>query len=609
MKVGIASILFILFSWQAIFAQNDSIHQIDEVLVYGHFLSKHQVGYSIITLSDSILKNDTNTFTALLKKHIGVYIKEQGYGMTASISMRGSGASHTAVYWNGIPINSALNGQTDFNTIFPSSYNIISIRKGGGSVLLGSGAIGGAVNLENQLQFNKRKSVFVQKSFGSYRTYLSAINIIHNTEKLAVQFGINSLKSKNDYPFSNSDVKNENGEIENYSWSLNTGLKLSHTHTLYAKGLLTSSDRNTSRTLYAPSNANLVYNTQKALLGWKHNNTAFLGELKVAYVKEEYSYTFDKNLPDLFSNNGSEKWFGNYNSLYAVNSKIQLQVGTTYQNLLGKGTDIESAYRQNFTLYTSLHHKLTDKVVYNLNIRREWSSNYTIPFVFSFDSRQDWYKHHFTKINVSTNYRTPTLNDLYWQPGGNINLRPEKNWNAEVSYEWNTTNHKLNVNLFRSQSTDLIQWQPINGNMWQPINIKDVTSSGFEFNFKSLYKINKHILSGNIHYSYTNSMDNQNHKQLLYVPYHLGGALLTYTYQKWILEYDEQYSGKVFTTTTNTESLDGYWLSNFTLKRSFLDKDLNISININNIRNKNYQIVASRPMPQRNYSINFNYKF
>ena len=82
----------------------------------------------------------------LLEKQSNLYFKQNGYGMVSSISLRGTTASQTGVFWNGIAINSALNGQTEFNTIQGNSFNAIEIRRGGGSVLLGNGALGGAVN-------------------------------------------------------------------------------------------------------------------------------------------------------------------------------------------------------------------------------------------------------------------------------------------------------------------------------------------------------------------------------------------------------------------------------------------------------------------------------
>ncbi len=102
----------------------------------------------------------------------------------SSISLRGTNASQTGVYWNGIAINSSLNGQTDFNTLTATSFDEVEIRRGGASVLLGSGAIGGAINLSDKIIFKHKKEAGILFGIGSYETYFSQINALISNDKL-----------------------------------------------------------------------------------------------------------------------------------------------------------------------------------------------------------------------------------------------------------------------------------------------------------------------------------------------------------------------------------------------------------------------------------------
>jgi len=618
MKAGITSILFLGLFGQILFAQNTAIEQIDEVQVYSHFSSEIQVGYSIISLSDSLLNTSNVNLTKLLKRYTNAYIKEQGSGMVASISLRGSGASHTAVYWNGVPINSSLNGQTDFNTIFSSIYNKISIRKGGGSVLLGSGAIGGAINLENELKINNTTQGLVYGSFGSFRTVSSAIEVKHATTKSVIEIHYNTLSSSNNYPFYNSKISNENGEINQYAVQLNFAYKLDTKNKIYFKSQFNNSNRNTSRTLYSTSNAKLSYKTHTALVGWKNIKSNYQSELKSAFIKEDYTYVFDKKLPDYISKNGSDKWYSNYDILYNLTNKIKLQSGLNYEIVLGSGSAIVDSKRKKLAWYTSLHHTISKQISYNINMRKDWSSAYKIPFVFSVDSKQKWHKNHATQFNFSTNYRTPTINDLYWETAGNPDLKPEKNWSVELGYEWlfnllispvGSFKTELKINAFNSQSTDLIQWRPESNQFWKPINVQDVTSQGLEISLANKVYNKDYTIAINSQYSYTLSKDNQLEKQLIYVPKHMGALLLSFTSKNWTFDFEENYNGSVFTTSSNSKSLQGHWLSNTSLKRDFQNKRFGLGIAVNNATNTNYEIKQSRPMPLRNYTINFNYKF
>ena len=68
-------------------------------------------------------------------------------GNLATLSIRGSNANQTQLFWNGIPVNSATLGLSDMS-LFPVDFiNTISIMKGGASLSNGSGGIGGAVCL------------------------------------------------------------------------------------------------------------------------------------------------------------------------------------------------------------------------------------------------------------------------------------------------------------------------------------------------------------------------------------------------------------------------------------------------------------------------------
>ena len=149
--------LFILFinGTASMYAQLDSIQHLTEVMVIDAKLEDYSEGFELIQLSDTLIARNSVSLTDVLNFNTTIYFKENGYGMVSSPSFRGTNASQTAVIWNGISINSNLNGQTDFNTITPSSFNTIIIRSGGGSTQYGSGAVGGSIHLNNTIDFQK----------------------------------------------------------------------------------------------------------------------------------------------------------------------------------------------------------------------------------------------------------------------------------------------------------------------------------------------------------------------------------------------------------------------------------------------------------------------
>ena len=154
--VQLSSIFVFLFLGCSLWAQDSTAILLREVEVSDHLLKDFSKTQNITTLSDSIIKRNASFLTSLLNYNSLIYFKENGLGGASSPSFRGTTASQTAVVWNGININSQLLGQTDFNTINSLGFNSITVKPGGGSVLYGSGAIGGSIHLNTDLYYYKK---------------------------------------------------------------------------------------------------------------------------------------------------------------------------------------------------------------------------------------------------------------------------------------------------------------------------------------------------------------------------------------------------------------------------------------------------------------------
>ena len=206
--------------------------------------------------------------------------------------------------------------------------------------------------------------------------------------------------------------------------------------------------------------------------------------------------------------------------------------------------------------------------------------------------------------SYATNYRLPTFNDLYWEPGGNTDLIPETSKTAEVGISYHTSLYSLNATSFIIQSKNLIQWQPITSDVWEPINIQSAKNYGLELSAVLKKTINRHILNLKAQYDFVKAIDENLDKQLIYVPNHKGNVIFTYQIAKWNFGYNYQYTGKVYTTTSNSQTLDAYNLSSLFFKRQLFKDKIIVALNINNIFNEKYQSVAYRPMPNRNFTLN-----
>ena len=104
------------------------------------------------TVIDSVrmAESATDSFAELLTKHSSIFVKTYGQGSTATVSFRGTAASHTQVLWNGVNINNPMLGQVDFSLIPVWFVDQTELYHGGSSLQDGSGALGGEVSLSSR---------------------------------------------------------------------------------------------------------------------------------------------------------------------------------------------------------------------------------------------------------------------------------------------------------------------------------------------------------------------------------------------------------------------------------------------------------------------------
>ena len=102
------------------------------------------------------------------------------------------------------------------------------------------------------------------------------------------------------------------------------------------------------------------------------------------------------------------------------------------------------------------------------------------------------------KASVARNYHQPTLNDLYWQPNGNPELLPEMGFTMEagMDYQKSFGNQRLKTGLtwYRSLIENWIMWIPSSRMNLEPINIKEVLSTGLEYDLVFQGEIRKFSL-------------------------------------------------------------------------------------------------------------------
>jgi iron complex outermembrane receptor protein len=560
-------------------------------------------GYSSTIISDSLVARNIKSLTDVLRFNSFIYFRENGLGMVSSPSFRGTSASHTAVIWNGININSQLNGQVDFNAISANSYDHITVRSGGGSVLFGSGAIGGTIHLDNLIQFSAQNEHEILATYGSFNTKHISYDFVNSSNKGFINIGLGANSSENDFKYLDSNLSNDNGSFSNYNFDVNYGYKINEKHQLKLYSSTFFGDRNLSRTLNAPSNDGYEDINSKNLVEWnfflspKEHITS-----RVSYIFEKFKYFDNNRNKEIFSEGNTERKIAQIDYNNSISTKFKLNSILGYEAVSAYGSSFDSNTRNILSGVLSLNHQLTKKLSYGIQFRKDFQNDFQSPFLYSLGIEQNFNENYTLSFNTSKNFRIPTFNDLYWKPGGNIDLKPEDSYQFEIGNAISFKNISFQVNGFYLKSSDLIQWIPDQYGVWSPINTDETRNMGIELSANYKASINDHFIAINANYSYTDAKDLETNQQLISVPKNRLNVLVNYQHKNWSAYYQLLFNDDV-AYLVNT--IPAFQVSNLGVEYqvSNLRNKPKMGFVINNIYNTKYQNTLNRPMPGINFQI------
>ncbi len=608
---------FFVLLCQLISAQNDSINNLKEVIVSDRSLYATNKSQSIQILNDSVINKNQSTLTNLLNYNSVLYFKEYGRGMASTVSFRGTTASQTAVIWNGINVNSLLNGSTDFNTFTASNFNTISVKAGGGSVSYGSGAIGGSIHLNNNLSFKNKFENDFRLDYGSFNTIGINYKMNLSNQKWSSQIGFSRNSSENDYDYidlytwKGVQRKNENGQCATTSLSANIGYKIAPNEVLTFYSQTSNTNRNLSLVSESESKTKYINSFSRNLLEYNETEGHFTSNYKVAYLTEQYQYFADIERAD-FSFGKSESLIAKVDLGYQLIKSIKLNGIIDYTRTKGFGTSFGDNTRQIGAVALKAVEQHNAKWQNELGYRKDVSSDYESPFLFSLGSSYAFTSFYNLKVNFSRNFRIPTFNDLYWSPGGNADLKPESSYQAEVGNVFKYKNITLSETVYYMKIDNLISWIPNYRNVWSPENTERVNTYGSETLLGWANSYGKNNFALNATYAYTISKNIDTRKQLFFVPYHKATASVAYSYNKFSVDYQLLYNGFVYTRADNDpkEVIDAYLVSNIGCSYDFkLLESSNIGFQVLNLFNEKFENVEDRPMPGRNFNMYITLKF
>lgn len=617
--IKLISILFLLFSFFDAISNNETL---DTIAGKTFELVDQKIPKQYKKTSfDSISIVESLNLSELIQQHSSVFIKDYGPSSLSSISFRGTGASHTQVQWNGVLLNSPMNGQVDFSLYPTIFFNQAELHHGAASLLDRNGALGGSVLLKNSQNFESKNTAFIKQSVGSFGAYKTELSTSFIQNKWLFETQLFYYTAQNNFEFKNISKKGnpieqqKNAEMMQYGIQQGIYKQLKN-GSFGGRIWLFDSDRNLAPTITKDSaNENQKDQSFRALLEYKQvkNKLSFTvtsGLIKDVLIYEDMS-------AKIYSKSNSYLVDNLINTTYYINNKINIinNLNIRFETAESGGySTIKERTQGSWITGATFHFGRVQLNVFNRFIALNDVFNSLAPSVggkIQLLKKEQLY----FKANAGINYHYPSLNDLYWNPGGNDSLKSEKAEMIEAgfSYTKNTGNSELILDAvgFYNYVSNWIIWLPTEFNYWSPTNLKEVENKGFEATFGLKTTFGKLTLKQNANYAYTastniktnNESDKSINKQLIYVPFHKFNYTLSAAYKKTSIYYNYSYTGLRFISTDNNWYMPAYFIHNISISQQIKLKKvmLTASFKANNLLNQDYQAMAYRVMPGRNF--------
>lgn len=218
-------------------------------------------------------------------------------------------------------------------------------------------------------------------------------------------------------------------------------------------------------------------------------------------------------------------------------------------------------------------------------------------------------------------FRMPTFNDLYYTEIGNANLKPERTWQYDLGFtlrkDFEQTifrNFNLKVDGYYNQVTDKIVAYPTGQQFrWTMINLGKVRIGGVELSAHTDARISNVSLALHLQYTfqkacdYTNPDDEFYGDQIPYTPRHSGSVGFNAGWRGFDFNYSFIYTGERYNEQENNlYNYEQPWYTHdLSLSKNVMWGKCGVKITgeLNNVFNQAYEVIHNYPMPGRNFKI------
>ena len=635
------------------------VHHIQEVVVTSRLISRETIPSQTLG-GEELKKLNSLSVADALRYFSGLQLKDYGgVGGIKTVNIRSMGTNHLGIFYDGIELGNAQNGQIDLGQFSLDNVEEISLYNGQRSAIFQPASDfgnAGSVYIRTKaprFMLGRRYNLLVRAKYGSSDTFrFSSLWEQKLSDHISSSLSTSVLTSSGRYKFRYRRVTEDNTVAYDTTAVRHNGDIWAFRIEENVRGGIADGYWNVKA---------YTYHSERGIPGAIVSNVWRRGERQWDHNTFGQA-VFQKSFGDKFSTKALAK-YAYYVTRYVNNDETQIHVDNTYRQqemyfstsnvyeILSKwsvslsydfkwnklnANMVDFAFPHRYSNFVSLATALTlsriqaqaslveqvvkDHVKYGTSSSSR--STLTPAFfvnVYPFDS-----KLLAVRAFAKKSFRMPTFNDLYYADMGNSKLNPESALQYDLGFvlnkDWKqgiVDHFRLQVDGYYNTVHDKIVAYPKGQQFrWTMLNLGKVHIKGVDAMAEvGLEPAKDWKVTTRLQYTYQNARDvtdpNTSYykDQIPYIPWHSGSAILGLSWREWDLSYSFIYSGERYSQQENIlyNHLQPWYTHDMSVV--YHARRWSARLDVNNIFSQDYDVILNYPMPKRNYMLTLEYNF
>lgn len=635
------------------------VHHIQEIVVTSRLISRETIPSQTLG-GEELKKLNSLSVADALRYFSGLQLKDYGgVGGIKTVNIRSMGTNHLGIFYDGIELGNAQNGQIDLGQFSLDNVEEISLYNGQRSAIFQPASDfgnAGSVYIRTKaprFMMGRRYNLLVRAKYGSSDTFrFSSLWEQKLSDHISSSLSTSVLTSSGRYKFRYRRVTEDNTVAYDTTAVRHNGDIWAFRIEENVRGGIADGYWNVKA---------YTYHSERGIPGAIVNNVWRRGERQWDHNTFGQA-VFQKSFGDKFSTKALAK-YAYYVTRYVNNDETQIHVDNTYRQqemyfstsnvyeILSKwsvsmsydfkwnklnANMVDFAFPHRYSNFVSLATALTlsriqaqaslveqvvkDHVKYGASSPSR--STLTPAFfvnVYPFNS-----KLLAVRAFAKKSFRMPTFNDLYYADMGNSKLNPESALQYDLGFvlnkDWKqgvVDHFRLQVDGYYNTVHDKIVAYPKGQQFrWTMLNLGKVHIKGVDAMAEvGLEPAKDWKITARLQYTYQDARDvtdpNTSYykDQIPYIPWNSGSAILALSWREWDLSYSFIYSGERYSQQENIlyNHLQPWYTHDMSVV--YHARKWSARLDVNNIFSQDYDVILNNPMPKRNYMLTLEYNF